>query len=1012
MNIKPIFYFGYLLILTTLTFKTLADDTEIYTGIAERDAPNVIFIMDTSGSMSWANDGSRNPPAGESRLEQVQRAAVDTIKNTDGINIALMRFNEDFSGYGGYVDLAMTPIADARTTFESQINSYSGRGGTPITEVMDEALRYLRGDSLKYTKATYYDNGSRSYQTRYYGDAAARIGDTFKSPISHQCQKNHIVLFSDGEPSSDTSSNSYIQGLLNSVPSENRVSGLSTSCSSSGGCAEEIAFYGNQEDLNSSLTGIQNVTFHTVGGFVQGAAQTKLENISKFGSWAAPGKPINPENHEGDGLYSNAQNYEDLKIALQDIFDSIAKTSGTFTAPAVSVNAFNNLEHLDQLYYSVFKPTDNVGWSGNLKRYRLTTTGKVVDKFNEEAVDPDTGFFKESAHSFWTLGDEPDGNEVKAGGVASRLSSARNIGTYLGGSKNLLDASNILHESNAALTSTLLGTPSNYDSAKISKMLQWARGIDVNDEDNDAIYTDARIFMEDPLHSQPVVINYGKDTLEQTFDSSIFISTNAGFLHGFSSDEELPSEHFAFIPSELLSNIYPYYSGISSANKVYGLDGPLSYWHKDSNKNGVLLTSTNTIESDEHIYLYSGMRRGGRNYYALDISDRNNPKYLWQIDGGVGDFEKLGQTWSKMVPATVNWKGNKTQVLFFGGGYNPAEDGHITRTNHSIGNAIFMVDAETGSLLWFTSNSGASLNLSAMRSSIVSDIVPIDTNQDGFVNMLYAADTGGRIWRIDIDQSSSSASTFAKGGAIADFNGNSSSTNYRFFNTPDIAYTKFGGHSTQGQFQISIGSGYRAHPLDTRVNDRFYILNDFDVFSVPSTYVTLSTGDIANEASFSSASDEQIKNGVYYTLTGNGEKVLASSITIADNILFTTYRPDDSTSVTNCDADTGSTRLYQVSPLLGGSTSPDSSEREWELTDLAQGGIPPNPVVLFPPSSDGSDEDGDGDGDDGDCQEGEECPPPESDCEQLKAITAIGAETVNNSITRCDQLSRSYWHTN
>jgi Mg-chelatase subunit ChlD len=34
-----------------------ADDTEIYTGTAERDAPNVIFIMDTSGSMGWTNDG-------------------------------------------------------------------------------------------------------------------------------------------------------------------------------------------------------------------------------------------------------------------------------------------------------------------------------------------------------------------------------------------------------------------------------------------------------------------------------------------------------------------------------------------------------------------------------------------------------------------------------------------------------------------------------------------------------------------------------------------------------------------------------------------------------------------------------------------------------------------------------------------------------------------------------------------------------------------------------------------
>ena len=986
-----------------------ADDTEIYTGIADRDAPNVIFIMDTSGSMGWNNAGNEKPAStSPSRLSQVQEAAIDTINNTDGINISLMKFNENRSGYGGYVDMPMTPVAEARADFADKMNGYVATGNTPITESLEEALRYLRGDSVKYGK----------YNSTYYSDSASRSSGTYISPVSHQCQKNHVVMFSDGVPTSDTGANSRIENLLNTVPAENRVSGLSTDCGNggNGGCAEEIAFYGNQEDLSSVFDGIQNVTFHTVGGFVQGSAQTKLENIAKYGSWAAAGKPVNPTIKEGSGTYANVQNYSELKKSLKDIFDSIAKTSSTFTAPAVSVNAFNNLEHLDQLYYSVFKPTDSAGWSGNIKRYRLTSGGNVVDKNDDPAVDPNTGFFLETSHSFWTLGSVADGNEVRKGGAASRFTDNRKVTTYLGSNKNLLSSANAITETNTALTSALLDLPATYTAAKTSKLIQWAKGIDVNDEDNDTFKDDARIFMEDPLHSQPVVVNYGKDTTNQTFDSTIFLSTNSGFLHAFSTDEDDPKEHFSFIPQELLPNLYQYFTGLSSLDKVYGLDGPLTYWHKDDNRNGVILDDSNDLEAGEHIYLYQGMRRGGRSYYALDVTDRSNPKYLWQIDNTSSGFSKLGQTWSKMTRATVNWLGTKTEVLFFGGGYDPAEDNKASRSASTMGNAIYMVNATTGALLWSSSNSSANLNITAMKNSIVADIIAIDSTLDGFTNILYTADVGGRVWRIDLNNNATLASSFAKGGVIADLNGGTERSNIRFFNTPDVAFTRYGGFSPDGQFQISIGSGYRAHPLDTRVVDSFYIINDVHVSSTPTSYSNYHENDLANVDTFATESEAQQQAGSYYKLTTSGEKVLSSSVTVANNILFTTYRPLSITAASNCDADTGSTRLYQVQPIAPQSQGPDDSplERQWGLTDLAQGGIPPNPVVLFPPSDDDDDDDDDGSGGGGgNCPEGTVCPPPTPDsCKQLASIAAVGAETLALNITRCDQLTKSYWRMN
>ncbi len=84
------------------------------------------------------------------------------------------------------------------------------------------------------------------------------------------------------------------------------------------------------------------------------------------------------------------------------------------------------------------------------------------------------------------------------------------------------------------------------------------------------------------------------------------------------------------------------------------------------------------------------LRRGGRHYYALDISDPESPKFQWQINGGQGgDFDKMGESWSPMSLAKVRWgdSGKTKVVLLFGGGYDPQEDTRTIRAPHSMGNS-------------------------------------------------------------------------------------------------------------------------------------------------------------------------------------------------------------------------------------------------------------------------------------------------------------------------------------
>eukprot|EP00493_Phyllostaurus_siculus_P012704 UN12891 len=79
------------------------------------------------------------------------------------------------------------------------------------------------------------------------------------------------------------------------------------------------------------------------------------------------------------------------------------------------------------------------------------------------------------------------------------------------------------------------------------KDINWARDIDVDDEDSDGSYVDQRSdIFGDPLHSKPVSIDYGDGNIR------ILVGTNAGFLHMLNDKGDSIEEEWAFMPAELL----------------------------------------------------------------------------------------------------------------------------------------------------------------------------------------------------------------------------------------------------------------------------------------------------------------------------------------------------------------------------------------------------------------------------------------------------------------------------
>ncbi len=738
------------------------------------------------------------------------------VRSGAKMNVSLMRY--DSGADGGYFIVPHQELTAANLdSYTDAVLALRPGGYTPLTETLYEAYRFYNGLTAYYgDQSTPAKNPTSMY--------VSGTTDTYISPVTNQCQKNFVIMLTDGEPTRDTGADSAIRSLAG------------TWCSGDGACLDDLTGYMYNADCSATHSGTQNVITYAIGFgndvAIPGSTADKL--LAKAAA-------------AGGGESFLATTSDQVINSLAKIILDVRRVISIFSAPSVSINAYNRNFHSDELYFALFQPEAGPIWPGNVKVYKMQDN-TIVDANGLPVVDPVTTTIKPSALSYWTdtltlpTGITADGADISLGGFASKLTTSRKTYTYTGsGAPNnepLTAVANELKETNAAITTTMLGVPS-LTTTERDATLKWGRGIDVNDEDGDGSTIDARMKMGDPLHSQPAVINYGPNY----DDLVMYASTNEGYIHAIDIKKQ-GEEIFAFMPQELLPNIYPRMTNGSLANHIYGLDGPITIWNNDANNDGRLYSDATTLQSGEFVYLYQGMRRGGSHYYALDITKPTSPVLKWKISGGPSGttgFSELGQTWSAMKKARVKIGGVERDVLVFGGGYDVTQDtADNTHTADTIGRAIYIVDAETGEKLWQAGPAGTAperasnnpdLVLNDMTNAFPSDIVIFDTNRDGLQDRMYAADVGGQLWRFDIDnENNTDASNLVTGGMIARLYGTNVEDNRRFYHAPEVAIS-----ADRSYFAITIGSGHRAAPKNATVHDAFYVIRDPYVYTVPPT---------------------------------------------------------------------------------------------------------------------------------------------------------------------------------
>ena len=864
---------------------------------------------------------------------------------------------------------------------------------------------------------------------------------TYISPFSSTltCQNNYQVLLTDGSAnSSGSTARSAIQtmkggGSCLSNNSTFKPTGDSAhTYSSDEQCSVDLAKFLKENDqstasVGTGLDGNQTVKTYTIG-FNLGTSSGALANTQFLKDIA----------NVGEGQYFDATTAGSLVDVFNTILTDVKSDPSSFSAPSIAVNTFNRLFSRDDIYFGLFTPAFETRWEGNLKKYNVCTDedpdgvtssgdectlGTVLDASLAAAVVDDTtaiddGEFKTTAISEWTNADvSPDGRAVNIGGAGGEItdyttrvmytdinnSGTPAAGTLLSSAGFKITATNWTG-SNTSMTkvrdTVCPGTDTPPDTACVD-LMNWMIGKDVDDEDGDGSSTDTRFFFSDILHSSPNVMTYGYDTTNDKFIDKIVVGSNAGGLHFVNGDSGI--EEWSFMPNSLLAKQDSLKTNLKTGH-TYGLDATPILRVQDADQDG-------TIESGDKVHVYISQRRGGSSIYALDITatptdatstNSITPKFLWRIDAvdntsgssfpgsATGNFERMGQSWSDVSIADIKTSSGSKTVLIFTGGYDTDLDGFDGSGNKKFGleagtpnqgNAIYIVDADTGRLIFWIghaanaglgiASSGADILVPGMHYSIASDVTVFDTDGNGFDDRLYVGDTAGKVWRVDLgeDIDTAIAASDPEGstvvGQFADLSASSSGTSLsnerRIFYNPSVVQVRDTDYSNaaNGEYDyVVVSTGNRANPLSLTTSDRLYALRDSQIGKMTDANDDNIADDYPSQIDGTSNSnvpidnDDMVSISLTTGLTGSvseknaeawyldfdstgikvdgtagntdGEKGLAAPRVLFGAILFSTYVPEDSNQIITgadaCEAQVGDGRAFNLGILDGKAT--------------------------------------------------------------------------------------------
>jgi len=548
---------------------------------------------------------------------------------------------------------------------------------------------------------------------------------------------------------------------------------------------ESARFKGSSPDYDAAPQEAANLLAINVRTFVIGFGQDikgnqTLNNIAQAG---------------GTNKAYFAANLDELKDALKSIFQAITGQYYGRSNPVIT-------KARDRLFRGSFEIKEG-DWIGHLMAWDADPkTGVLAPEFAWDAGEVMKTFGRGKVYTWIDSGLNPTLKEFKASETS--LYTPTN---YVNPSNEDIDGNGVTEDFVDEKTIINFTLDPNYNDGingpgyyKGKRAIDWKLG--------------------DIYHSTPVVIaepsffftenDYaGFYQANKNRDVIIYVGTNDGMLHAFNNTNG--SEKFAIIPKNLLGKL----KDLGITHSFYVDSSPKAYdvYFKDEGK-------WKTV-------LISGQRGGGPYYFALDVTDPNNPKALWELT-----HTNMGETWAKPDVGKVKVAGETRFVAFLTGGYSALDN---------KGNSFYAVDIEKGTIL-------KNFTVGNSTNKIPSGPTAFDSNLDGFVDYIYFGDIQGTLWKVDVRDPDPNNWVL-----------------YEFFK-PDspklkpIFYSPSVVKNDEGKILIFFGTGDELN-LATLTTNYFYEIEDQGATGKESWSKTLE----------------------------NGEKVLASPVVANNVVYFTTW---------------------------------------------------------------------------------------------------------------------------
>ncbi len=570
------------------------------------------------------------------------------------------------------------------------------------------------------------------------------------TPISQSCQRNFVLLATDGNPTGKTNGSMYtlaqMANTYNAATASWSFGQAATDVFANVTALRSTAYNGNNYDIQSYVIGL-------------GDSVANASSMATLNRMAALGGTVS--------AYPASD-----QAALADAFQriSIDIISRTSAASSVSLNA-GSWSTGAKVYQGRFSSSD---WTGQLLAYPLDSNGSPG-----AVADWDAGQRVGTQH--WSTGRQilsyRPGAALGARGVPLRWPA--NAAAPAAGE---IDADLV-----AALNRNAAGATDGFGSQR----LEYLRGNAAREERN-CIGCAAPTFRSRPISLLGDIINSApayvggasadyRDTMEAARYSSysvsrasqapvIYVGANDGMLHAFHAGTG--NELFAYVPyavrnrlSALTANPYSHQytvDGSPSVGDVYYGGG----WKT---------------------LLVSGMSAGARGIFALDVSDTANFSEAaaarvvrWEIGDSDGD---VGHVFGR--PILVKMRDGRWRAIA-GNGYNSANGRAV----------LLMVDLETGAISRIDTGVG-----SAGTPNGLSAVTVVSTADNGVADVVYAGDLRGNLWKFDLSATTSAGWKVALGTVAAPLPLFAAAAGQAITARPDVT------RSAKGGYMVAVGTG-------------------------------------------------------------------------------------------------------------------------------------------------------------------------------------------------------------